>query len=572
MNKLLLYITSFLIAVMVMSCESQLRIDERQISHDVNYFTYSRYQLTTAIVDIATGYGRNVVNEELGQLNQHFMDCYESDRVSGFYTNTASDWESARQNPYTNSLRTLAAVTELATNEGNEATVAVADILKCFLGGILTEKYGDIPFSEAVMGREGIIFPKFDTQKEVYELIFDMLDGAVAKLSATSSALPADHDVLFNGDKEKWVKFANSLKFRLMVHSYEAFKKAGRDLSSEMQAIANGNKYISTVEDNAGLLYSGTQESESWPLQTNWGTGNDYTEQKPTKYLIDELVALDDPRLFVIFGPVLSPISSKTEVTEEDIKINGFDYHITYYPTSHPTIDPAADLKAPGRDMNGNAIEVPYVLDAKWFGTPTAIGVTGIYGGSKVPGTKALFANERLTGLSGLMAKTNDERLKAVLMESSEMMFLLAEARSKGWITAGTASDFYTKGIKLSFERWGIIDGAKPATHIGSDEIVDDYDAYCAKVALNGTNDLDKIALQKWFSFVMIDEREAVTEVRRTSKPAFVKPIAESFGAYDYPLRYTYPLNEASNNKEMYDAAVSSMGGDLASTQMWILK
>lgn len=557
------------------SCsKDQLRMAERETSFNVNYFTYSRYQLTTAIVDVAFQYGKGVIDEPVEEAALYFLECYNGgSQAATLYTNTGQNWNYQDDNPYTKQLRTLGALTSLATDEDNMANVAAANILKCVVGGYLTEKYGDIPFSEAMQGREGNLFPKFDSQKEVYEQMFTLLDEAVSILSNSSSkGLPADHDVLFNGDRSKWLKLANSLKFRFMVHSYEAFKKAGRDLSGEMQSIASGNNYISSVADNAGLGFSGVSDRESWYLETSFGRANDFTEQKPSKYLIDQMVALDDPRMYVIFAPVLSPISAKPSETSENIKINGFTYEIDYYPS---TLYKSADLVAAGRNLNGDIISVPYELDAKWFGVPNPISVETQYAGVGVPKTNDQYDNRRITGLSDLMAKTNDPRLKAVVMEASEMMFLLAEARQKGWISAGTVKDYYENGIRLSFERWQIENGTKPASHIGSDKIVDNFSAYYAKpaVALDGTDaDLDKIALQKWLSMLMTNHTEAYMDYRRTGKPAFIGKIVESFSTYDYPMRYLYPLDESSNNKEQYDAAVSVMGKDLASTKMWILQ
>lgn len=570
--KKLLYITACLMMVMGISCTDQLRIDERQTSFNVNYFTYSRYQLTTAIVDIAKNYGSATKDAPRGQCMQYFMDCYSGDQVANYYTAYEQNWDMQGMNPYSSCFRTLAAVTELATTEGATASVAAADILKCVVGAYLTEKYGDVPFSEAVKGRAGNIFPKFDTQKAVYEAMFAMLDNAVKILSdANSQGLPANHDVLYGGDRTKWVKFANSLKFRLMAHSYAAFKKAGKDLAADMQAIASGNKYMAAVTDNASLSFYGTQVSDSWYLQTLWGSGNEFYEQKPTKYLIDQMVALDDPRLYVIFAPVLTPISNKTVKTTENVKINGFTYAVTYDPVSGISPD---GLTAAGRDLNGNPIAVPYVLDAMWFGTPNPTAVHTQYRGSNLTGGHSVYDNRRITGFSTLISKTYDPRLKAVLMESSEMMFLLAEARKNGWISAGTVKDFYEQGIKLSFARWQVVDGTKPASHIGSDQIIENYTAYCAKtgVALDGTNaDLDKIALQKWLSLLITNQTEAFTDYFRTGKPTFVGKIAPSFSSYNYPFRYTYPLDEASNNKENYAAAVSGLGGkDLPSSKMWI--
>jgi hypothetical protein len=572
MKKLLLYLTVSLAVVSLMSCDDQLRIDERQTSFDVNYFTYSRYQLTTAIVNVSKNYGIAAKEPRKGQCDLYFMDCYSSDQVASFYTKPDQNWSLENTNPYTSDLRTLAAVTELATEEGNMANVAAADILKCVIGAYLTEKYGDIPFSEAVQGRTGNIFPKFDSQKEVYESMFKMLDNAVTILSdANSKGLPENHDVLFKGDKSKWIKFANSLKFRLMVHSYEAFKKAGKDIAADMQKIASSNLYMGATAENAAIGFIGSAEFDSWYLQTKWGTGNEFSEQKPTKYLIDQMVALDDPRMYVIFAPVLTTISAQTTASSKDIKINGFTYTVQYDPAANYS---PADLTAAGRDLNGNNIEVPYVLDAMWFGTPNPLNVHLQYKGAGLPGSHGTYDNRRITGFSTLISKEKDDRLKAVMMESSEMMFLLAEARVKGWISTGTAKDFYEKGIKLSFERWQVVNGAKPETHVGSDKIIDNYDAYCAKVALAGsTADLDKIALQKWLSMLLTNQTEAYTDYKRTGKPAFVGKIAPSFSSYTYPLRFTYPLDEESNNPENYATAVTGLGGkDLPSSQMWILK
>lgn len=560
------------------SCsKSELKVSERETSLDVNYFTYSRYLLTTAIVGVAQQYGKGVTEEAKGEATLYFMDCYNGgSQVSALYGTRAQDWGYEESNPYTYQLRYLASVKTLATKENNMANVAAADILKCVVGGYLTEKYGDIPFSEANLGRDGNMFPKFDTQKEVYEQMFVLLDNAVSILSdAGSKGLPSDHDVLFKGDRQKWIKFANSLKFRLMVHSYEAFKKAGKDLSGEMQAIVSGNNYMSSVADNAGLAFSGNSQDESWYLQRNWGTGNEFTEQKPTKYLIDQMVALDDPRMYVIFAPVLSPISAKATESSEDIKINGFTYKVDYYPS---TLYAASDMEATGRDLNGNSITVPYELDAKWFGTPNPTYVNTQYGSStSLPGTNSFYDSRRISGFSQLIAKTSDPRLKGVMMEASEMMFLLAEARQKGWISAGTVKDHYENGIRLSFERWQIENGTKPASHIGSDKIVDNFSAYYAKpaVALDGTAaDLDKIAIQKWLSLLVTNHTEAYTDYKRTGKPVFIKKIVESFSLpYTYPMRYVYPLDESSNNADQYDAAVSALGGkDLPSSMMWILQ
>ena len=573
-KKSIKYLAIGCVLASAMSCTDQLRIDERQDSFDVNYFTYSRYQLTSAIVNTAKSYGSAVTDAPKGQAALYFMDCYSTDQIGQFYTRQEANWDFQGANPFTNQLRTLAALSQLAINEDNLATAAAADVLKCVIGAYLTEKYGDIPFSEASNGRTGHLFPKFDSQKEVYEQMFELLDKAAATLTNSSSkGLPSDHDVLFKGDKAKWAKFANSLKLRLMMHSYDAFKKAGRDLAPEIAAIATSGTYMTAVSDAAALDFNGIDQAQSWYLQRKWGTGNDFTEQKPTKYLIDQMVALDDPRMYVIFAPALSPVSSKPAKVTEPVKINGYTYNIDYYPATDYS---GTDLDAAGRDLDGNIVNVPYTIDAMWIGTPNPQNVHLQYGGSGLPGTNSFYDNRRITGFSTLISETHGNALKGVILEASEVAFLLAEARQRGIISTGTVKEFYDKGIKLSFERWGVANGTKPASHIGSDRIIEDYNAYCELegVALDGSaSDLDKIYLQKWLSMLVTNHTEAFTEIRRTGKPGFVPKIAASFSSYDYPTRYRYPQDELSNNKENYDAAVTALGGrDLPSSKMWILQ
>lgn len=574
MKKLILIVTVCSFAIFI-SCKDQLRIDERQTNFDAQYFSYSKYQLTSVIAKTAQGYAKGNVDTKKGETNWYFINCYSSDQLLGF-TSAASYWENeGGGNPYTDVFRNIKALKDLAISENNKANLAAAKVLECVNMAYLTEKYGDVPFTTANQGRDGDVFPKFDSQKSIYEAMFTMLDEAAAIFAdGSSTGLPSDQDILFKGDKSKWLKFANSLKFRLMMHSYNAFKTAGTDLASKLQDIASGGKYMSVATDNAAMPFPGLSSGDSWFLNTTYNSQNSYTQFKPTKTLIDKLVAFDDPRLYVLFAPVLTPATAAATASSETIKINGSSYTINHDPavnSSRPNGIPAEN----SFDENGNAISVAYPLDAVWFGTPRTANINNIYAGSGLPGTNSSYDNRRLTGLATFFTKVSDARLTLTLMESSEMLFLLAEARQKGLISAGTVKDYYEAGIKQSFTRWQITDGTKPASYLGSTSIVANYNDYCALagVKLDGTSaDLDKIYLQKWFANLLTNHTEEYTEIRRTGKPAFAMTLPPKFSTIAYPYRYLYPFDEKNNNKTNYDTAASAIGGDLAVTKMWIFK
>lgn len=73
--------------------------------------------------------------------------------------------------------------------------------------------YGDVPMSESF--KSDILMPKFDPQKQVFEQIIALLDGAIDSIDL-NSAVPAitSNDQLYSGDMGKWLALAKSLKFR----------------------------------------------------------------------------------------------------------------------------------------------------------------------------------------------------------------------------------------------------------------------------------------------------------------------------------------------------------------------
>ena len=59
-----------------------------------------------------------------------------------------------------------------------------ARILRAFLFGRLTDYYGSIPYFEALQATEGVFFPHYDKQKDVYADLFKELEEAVAAFGA----------------------------------------------------------------------------------------------------------------------------------------------------------------------------------------------------------------------------------------------------------------------------------------------------------------------------------------------------------------------------------------------------
>ena len=99
------------------------------------------------------------------------------------------------------------------------------------------------------------ITPKFQTQEEVYARIFKLLDEAIAELDEPRDIGLDDEggDVLYDGDKEKWKKFAYAIKARYLNH---LTKKTSGDMAYDTDAIIDAaEKGITSNALNALTMF-----------------------------------------------------------------------------------------------------------------------------------------------------------------------------------------------------------------------------------------------------------------------------------------------------------------------------
>lgn len=134
----------------------------------------------------------------------------------------------------------------------------------------------------------------------------------------------------------------------------------------------------------------------------------------------------------------------------------------------------------------------------------------------------------------------------------SELQFALAEAASRGLISE-SANEYYENGIAAHFSYLGL---DLPADYMSQES-----------VGLDGSDDLEKILTQKWFSLVS-NGHEAWFNIRRTGIPALT-PGPDNLNEDRYPLRYLYPESEQATNAENYSEAVSRIGGDNINSLNW---
>lgn len=211
------------------------------------------------------------------------------------------------QNAYVYALPNTADLIFLGNEYNAPNYVAVGKILRAYILGMTTDQYGDIVLDETYDSESAMnITPKFQTQEEVYERIFKLLDEAIVQLDEPSDiGLNVEGgDVLYQGDHEKWKKFAYSIKARYLNH---LSKKTSGDFAYNPDAIIEATeKGISSNDLNALIKYGGGEmENDNQPFsETGYGSSRfDYFSDffvNLLKNSLDLATPLEDPRLTII--------------------------------------------------------------------------------------------------------------------------------------------------------------------------------------------------------------------------------------------------------------------------------
>ncbi|MGQ9619783.1 MAG: SusD/RagB family nutrient-binding outer membrane lipoprotein [Bacteroidales bacterium] len=193
---------------------------------------------------------------------------------------------------------------EASLNGANENQIAIARILKSYIIWTITDRWGDVPYTDALKGDPNVTF---DTQETIYKGLIKELTEAVAQF--TTSGGPIKGDVAYNGDIAKWKKLANSLRMLMALRLSKVYPGAGEYAAAEFKAaLADAAGHISTNENNFIIAYPGGNFKH--PAYNMYDGRKDYGESK-TMTDIMTTVGGGDPRQAVYGATVTGLYSEK---------------------------------------------------------------------------------------------------------------------------------------------------------------------------------------------------------------------------------------------------------------------
>lgn len=458
---------------------------------------YNDYQVTTNLThDIYAGYWGNNVSGFVNQAPTYsYSDGWSANRWKHFYDDRSTS-------EYSQLVKTF----HFCNKEYYHTAFYITRIYYAFLLSMQTDTYGDIPVAYYVKGamppEENVTYT---AQKDVYGILFQLLDQAITKLRpenipATSQYTLGDNDKCYNGDVDKWRRFANTLRLRLALR-----------VSNVDPALAK-TQAEAALKDGAGLMQSQEDNMKQTPKRQYISGGN------------ENIYAL----LFSWTGNAVMTkemeLAYKNQALKEGVSVDGAS---SFNSSSEDCyLDPRCEILwfRPTPFDSLTASPLPIENLKRDF--------NGVMNGETNVGGSYLnrYSANRCILSSDAMNKNYWWNLvrEIVWMGYSESLFLKAEAALR-WpsLVSETAQDLYLKGIKASMDYYQI-DAAK------ANDYINHLNGVKAFAGGSKEEQLEQIITQKWIA-VFPNGNEGWAEVRRT----------------DYPRYLLAPVNGNNSNGEV---------------------
>ncbi|QCK14606.1 SusD/RagB family nutrient-binding outer membrane lipoprotein [Mangrovivirga cuniculi] len=181
-------------------------------------------------------------------------------------------------------------INDLPEGPDKDAQLAIADVMRVLIYHRLTDFFGDVPYSEAGLGMEGIFQPKYDAQEEIYKDMLSRLESASARLRMGENTY-GTQDIFYKGDEEGWIRLANSLRLRLGMR----ISDIDPQLSAQHVGAVINEPLITTNDwnclmphENDGSQWSSASNGTSAPISA-------FAAHYMAKALVDNMQG--DPRL-----------------------------------------------------------------------------------------------------------------------------------------------------------------------------------------------------------------------------------------------------------------------------------
>lgn len=394
MKNMLKYINLLLVILLLASCDDYLDVNvdpnnPTEVSPDLVLPGAQTY--TAEYIQSRYRGSANIIGN-LMVYNYSQADGFYWYYDEFYYQNFSALYNDVFESAYLNALKQYQVLTNFE-NEKYNYYKAIGMIMKAYHFQLLVDFFGDVPYSEALV-RGANATPVYDNAQIIYADLMNQLTTAIELIhNADEATEVGEDDVMFGGDMDQWLKFANTVKLRILTRLMSN-NPTTIDIAAEFATIAAEGYGFITDDVTVNPGYENTEGKQN-PLWARYGwdvSGSATLTNNATcasDYIIDYLQSTNDPRISYLYE------------------------------------EPATGHKGVPQGLLGNEYDSPVVNQ---------------------------YAPPVVSNIGPGILKGAD--MDAVIYTLAECNFNLAEAALKGYIT-GSAQTYYEAGIQASFDYLG---------------------------------------------------------------------------------------------------------------------
>ncbi len=461
---------------------------------------------------------QNLFSDQYAQYFACVATYFPSDRLV-----IRMDWVGTAFNPmYVSVMPQLQVI--MQNTDSTSVEHAIANVWWVYTFHKVTDYWGPIPYFN--IGQPASTVP-YDPQDKIYDDFFKRLTAAVNILKGQTSATAfgGSYDIIYEGDVNKWILFANTLRLRLAMR----ISKVDPNRAKTEAEAAYAAGVLATSPDDDALVARTTKGGDGNGLSIM----SDWNEFRMSASMESVLKGYGDPRMPVYFLP------AKNTGTYEGVR-NGLT---------------ATQLTEDINKADNNSH-----VGKRW-------------------------SSINVVDKNGVVLGTTDHLSTSQnVMCSAEAYFIRAEGALLGWNMGGTAKDLYEKGITQSLHQWGITDATVITNYINStavpvapNDFLKSAPMTTIPVKFNTADpniQKEQIATQKWLA-LFPDGMEAWADYRR-SHVLKLYPVANSDNpditntTTQWIRRIPFLLSETQTNGQAVTDAIKLLGGDdKVTTPLW---
>ncbi|HEX8562543.1 MAG TPA: SusD/RagB family nutrient-binding outer membrane lipoprotein [Flavobacterium sp.] len=358
---------------------------------------------------------------------------------------------------------------------------AIARIMKSFYMQYIVDLYGDAPYSEAWQGLDNPS-PAYDDDKQIYRDLYTNLDEAISLIENADAAdmTVGAEDAMLGGDMNEWIRFANTIKLRLLIRQ-------------------------------SGL-----------------------TDAETVTYINERLTELQDEE-FITRDITINPGYSASSLVNQNPFYGAYGYNIQGTATSSRNLVTASAHAADELNTTNDPRR------SRLWTVPTSgaqagmvIGIEQGEDAEEAPDNPSFLGPAIIPVPVGTNVSVGSS-MNGYVMTLSEARFLMSEAavRYPAHFAGYDARELWEEGIAASFTRLGATGLADYLTNINGFE-GRGWDATADKV--------EAIMYQKWVALMSVNAHESWIDYNRTGYPE--TPLALTNNGAGRPLRLMYPTSE----------------------------